>query len=66
MNDTYGHTVGDQVLVEVASRLRQILRSVDTVARLGGDEFVVFCEGLPERRGPRGGRGASTTRCRCR
>ncbi len=48
VNDNYGHTVGDQVLVEVANRLRQILRSVDTVARLGGDEFVVFCEGLPE------------------
>jgi diguanylate cyclase (GGDEF)-like protein/PAS domain S-box-containing protein len=48
VNDTFGHTVGDQVLVEVANRLRQILRSVDTVARLGGDEFVVFCEGLPE------------------
>jgi len=48
VNDTYGHTVGDQVLVEVANRLRQILRGVDTVARLGGDEFVVFCEGLPE------------------
>ena len=48
VNDTYGHTVGDQVLVEVANRLRQILRSVDTVARLGGDEFVVFCEGLPD------------------
>jgi diguanylate cyclase (GGDEF)-like protein/PAS domain S-box-containing protein len=48
VNDNYGHTVGDHVLVEVANRLRQILRTVDTVARLGGDEFVVFCEGLPE------------------
>ena len=49
VNDTYGHTIGDQVLVEVARRLRRIVRSVDTVARLGGDEFVAFCEALPER-----------------
>ncbi len=48
INDTYGHTIGDQVLAEIASRLRQIVRSVDTVARLGGDEFVAFCESLPE------------------
>ena len=46
MNDTFGHHVGDQVLVEIASRLRQVVRSVDTVARLGGDEFVAFCEAL--------------------
>ncbi len=49
INDDFGHGVGDQVLVEVGRRLRQIMRSVDTVARIGGDEFVVFCEGLPER-----------------
>ena len=49
VNDTYGHTIGDQVLVEVARRLRRIVRNVDTVARLGGDEFVAFCEALPER-----------------
>jgi len=49
VNDSYGHTIGDQVLIEVARRLRRIVRSVDTVARLGGDEFVAFCEGLPER-----------------
>ena len=49
VNDTFGHTIGDQVLVEVAHRLRRIVRSVDTVARLGGDEFVAFCEALAER-----------------
>ena len=49
VNDTFGHTIGDQVLIEVARRLRRIVRSVDTVARLGGDEFVAFCEALPER-----------------
>ncbi len=48
VNDNYGHTVGDHVLAEVASRLGRIVRNVDTVARLGGDEFVVLCEGLPE------------------
>jgi len=44
VNDARGHEVGDRVLVEVASRLRDIAGAGDTVARLGGDEFVIVCE----------------------
>jgi diguanylate cyclase (GGDEF)-like protein/PAS domain S-box-containing protein len=46
LNDTHGHDVGDQVLIEVARRLKQVIRDSDTIARLGGDEFVVVLEGL--------------------
>jgi diguanylate cyclase (GGDEF)-like protein len=42
VNDTYNHLVGDQLLAQVASRFRDILREDDFVARLGGDEFVVI------------------------
>lgn len=42
MNDTYGHEMGDALLVEVAARLKKCVREIDTVARLGGDEFVLI------------------------
>ncbi len=42
LNDTYGHAVGDCLLVEVARRLRSCVRELDTVARFGGDEFIVM------------------------
>jgi diguanylate cyclase (GGDEF)-like protein/PAS domain S-box-containing protein len=41
VNDTYGHTTGDVLLQEAASRLSRLVREVDTVARLGGDEFAI-------------------------
>jgi diguanylate cyclase (GGDEF)-like protein/PAS domain S-box-containing protein len=46
LNDTRGHDVGDQLLIEVAKRLVDAVREEDTVARLGGDEFVVMLERL--------------------
>ena len=48
LNDTMGHELGDQLLIEVARRLKSDLRDGDTVARLGGDEFIVILDGLHE------------------
>jgi diguanylate cyclase (GGDEF)-like protein/PAS domain S-box-containing protein len=46
VNDTYGHGVGDQLLMVISERLGELLRDSDTLSRLGGDEFVILVEDI--------------------
>lgn len=46
INDSLGHAAGDEVLMAVAKRMRENVRTVDTIARIGGDEFIVLMESV--------------------
>lgn len=46
VNDLWGHSTGDQMLMQVAQRMKRCLRSGDTIARVGGDEFVLLVQNL--------------------
>ena len=48
VNDSFGHHVGDELLIAVAGRLGNVMRPGDTLARLSGDEFVILCEDLDD------------------
>lgn len=50
INDTYGHAVGDTVLIQLASALQRACRENDVVMRLGGDEFAMYLPGMPDKK----------------
>ncbi len=48
INDTYGHSIGDEILITVAKRFQNSIRDYDTLARIGGDEFIAVLTNLTE------------------
>ena len=50
INDSMGHIMGDQLLIQISRRLKACLRTTDTIARLGGDEFTILLEDLTDER----------------
>lgn len=48
INDTYGHQAGDAIIIEVANRMKRVLRKGDIAARLGGDEFAIILNGVQD------------------
>ncbi|GMM69965.1 hypothetical protein MTsDn1_32600 [Alteromonas sp. MTD1] len=48
INDTHGHNVGDEVLVEIADRMKRLCRESDLAARVGGDEFIIILTDVDE------------------
>ena len=50
INESYGYTVGDAVIMEVAFKMEEIIRREDTIARIGGDEFIIVLESLQDLR----------------
>lgn len=50
INDTYGHSVGDKVIIAIAEKLQKSCRDKDVIFRLGGDEFALFMPGMVEQK----------------
>ena len=48
VNDIYGHSMGDKILISFADIIRSAMRPTDLIARFGGDEFIAFCHGMDE------------------
>ena len=46
VNDTYGHDMGDKLLISISQHMKDALRECDTLARIGGDEFVAVLDDL--------------------